>query len=134
MAIFTISQYLFQYFLSIFTFSHHFFSTNFVNIYVFWIFCPLEKCAVTPHCLYRDSLTLNSWILFGLSLQNVTKVCCYPAFFWKKEMCSNCTKLLAKVYKSSVVFQENIILVWNNFFIKLHHSFIQSQYAPRRLL
>ena len=38
-------------------------SIYYVNIYLFSIFffkkyCLVEKCGVTPHCLYRDSLTL----------------------------------------------------------------------------
>ena len=40
------------------------FSIDFVNIYLFSIcffnrFCTVEKFGVTPHCLYRDSLTLR---------------------------------------------------------------------------
>ena len=31
---------------------------SFLNI-VFNRFCPLEKCGVTPHSLYRHSLTLK---------------------------------------------------------------------------
>ena len=38
---------------SIFIFSQYFFNK----------FCPVEKCGVTPHCFYRDSLTLNKKIL-----------------------------------------------------------------------
>ena len=39
-------------------------SIDYVNIYLFSIFFfnrlkPVEKCGVTPHCLYRDSLTLK---------------------------------------------------------------------------
>ena len=39
-----------------------------VNIYLFSIFffnrfCPAEKCGVTSHCLYRDSLTLTLNVL-----------------------------------------------------------------------
>ena len=39
------------------------FSIDYVNTQVFSIFfntfCPVEKCGVTPQCLYRDSLTLS---------------------------------------------------------------------------
>ena len=40
------------------------FSIDCVYIYLFSIFffnrfCPVEKCGVTPHCLYCDSLPLN---------------------------------------------------------------------------
>ena len=28
--------------------------------YFFYRFCSVEKCGVTPHCLYRDSLTFRS--------------------------------------------------------------------------
>ena len=49
--------------LSIFTFSQYFINSfcqclSFRNIF-FNRFCPVEKCGVTPHCLYRDSLTLT---------------------------------------------------------------------------
>ena len=30
------------------------------SIFFFNIFCPVEKCRVTPHCLYLDSLTLST--------------------------------------------------------------------------
>ena len=40
-----------------------FFLIDCVNIYLFSIFfnsfCPVEKCGVTPHCLYNDSLSLR---------------------------------------------------------------------------
>ena len=48
MSIFALSQYFFN------SFSQYF---SFLNIN-FNRFCPLEKRRVTPHCLYRDSLTL----------------------------------------------------------------------------
>ena len=32
---------------------------SFLNVF-FNRFYPVEKCGVTPHCLYRDSLTLTS--------------------------------------------------------------------------
>ena len=43
-----------QFVMSIFTFSRYFFNR----------FCLVEKCGVTPHCLYRDSLTLRNEYLF----------------------------------------------------------------------
>ena len=46
--------------MSIVTFSQNFFNR----------FCPVEKCRATPHCLYRDSLTLNIFFLFILFLNN----------------------------------------------------------------
>ena len=44
---------------SIFIFSQHFFNR----------ICPVEKGGVTPYCLYRDSLILNSVITFPIKLR-----------------------------------------------------------------
>ena len=34
-------------------------NANNFSQYFFNRLCPVEKCGVTPHCLYRDSLTLE---------------------------------------------------------------------------
>ena len=47
-----LTESFFQSLMSIFIFSQHFLNR----------FCSVEKCGVTPHCLYYDSLTLTlSW-------------------------------------------------------------------------
>ena len=50
------------------------FSSEYVNIYLLLIFffnrfSPVEKCGVTPNCLYRDSLTLIANKLYNTNCQ-----------------------------------------------------------------
>ena len=53
-------------------FSINFQQLFFLNIF-FNKFCPVEKCVVTPHCLYRDSLTL---------MQQMVQFCYNVLTFW----------------------------------------------------
>ena len=80
MSIFIFSQYFFQLFL------HRFFST--------------ETCGVTPHCLYRDSLTLSPLILLCSDLPWNSVIC--DISFPRKQYCDmNLKWLYLKVYHYS---------------------------------
>ena len=74
MSIFIFSQYIFNRFCQYF---------SFLNIFLN-MFCPSEKCGVTPHCLYNDSLTLKG-MLKELQKYNQKLFLCPPQKYAKAQ-------------------------------------------------
>ena len=65
------------------------FSQFIMSIFIFSIlfnrFCPVKKCGVTPHCLYRDSFTLSmrrklSWNFKNLKIFDMRQFYKYEMF------------------------------------------------------
>ena len=76
----------------------------------FNIFYSVEKCGATPHCWYRDSLTLitlKKSLTYNKVLNNTAKAGCHPSAYKIPRMdlfCKNCYSLFSQKKPQSQMF------------------------------
>ena len=70
--------------------------SHFLNI-IFKRICPVEKCRVTPHCLYRDSLSLKRLCAAYLLLLQI-----YKEMFCKRNPLKPLNKILEKYQRKTL--------------------------------
>ena len=108
---------------------------SFLDIF-FYIFYSVEKCWATPHCWYRDSLTLNTLkksLTYNKVLNNRAKAGCHPSTYKIPQMdlfCKNCYSLFFQKKPSIIDVWLGFrcaIFLWQDFLFHIRNCLWQQQ-------